>query len=237
VLSTVHFECSADARLVAASGTLANLIFGGLFLAAACRQTVGHLAAAKLLPFLCRSNPRGPVSMIPLGESNAIRNRWFGEGALTWWAVAVPHDSKKEQQSSHSPKPLYGGSGLVDHSSRSVLTPHRSRFGLLNLMSKSRRDLQQKLADRTGLSHFVHVYQEQAKTIKLVVRHGDASSPIAAECSIVCSAVGNLFLFLCWKTFYFVVEIVNKCPPGAATSNLPFCTAGLQRLHQANGIQ
>ncbi len=31
VLSTVHFECSADTRLVAAGGTLANLIFGALF--------------------------------------------------------------------------------------------------------------------------------------------------------------------------------------------------------------
>jgi len=31
VLSTVHFDCSADTRLVAAGGTLANLIFGGLF--------------------------------------------------------------------------------------------------------------------------------------------------------------------------------------------------------------
>ncbi len=31
VLSTVHFECSADTRLVAAGGTLANLIFGVLF--------------------------------------------------------------------------------------------------------------------------------------------------------------------------------------------------------------
>ena len=30
VLSTVHFECSADTRLVAAGGTLANLIFGAL---------------------------------------------------------------------------------------------------------------------------------------------------------------------------------------------------------------
>ena len=29
-LSTVHFECSADTRLVAAGGTLANLIFGAL---------------------------------------------------------------------------------------------------------------------------------------------------------------------------------------------------------------
>ena len=28
VLSTVHFECSADTRLVAAGGTLANLISG-----------------------------------------------------------------------------------------------------------------------------------------------------------------------------------------------------------------
>src|ERR1700686_3693889 len=35
VLSTVHFECSADTRLVASGGTLANLIFGALFLAAA----------------------------------------------------------------------------------------------------------------------------------------------------------------------------------------------------------
>jgi hypothetical protein len=34
-LSTVHFECSADTRLVAAGGTLANLIFGVVFLAAA----------------------------------------------------------------------------------------------------------------------------------------------------------------------------------------------------------
>src|SRR5882762_4705606 len=31
VLSTVHFDCSADSRLVAAGGTLANLIFGALF--------------------------------------------------------------------------------------------------------------------------------------------------------------------------------------------------------------
>ena len=30
-LSTVHFECSAETRLVAAGGTLANLIFGALF--------------------------------------------------------------------------------------------------------------------------------------------------------------------------------------------------------------
>jgi hypothetical protein len=30
-LSTVHFECSVDTRLVAAGGTLANLIFGALF--------------------------------------------------------------------------------------------------------------------------------------------------------------------------------------------------------------
>jgi hypothetical protein len=34
-LSTVHFECSADTRLVAAGGTLANLIFGALFWVAA----------------------------------------------------------------------------------------------------------------------------------------------------------------------------------------------------------
>jgi len=31
VLSTVHFQCSADTRLVAAGGTLANLIFGAVF--------------------------------------------------------------------------------------------------------------------------------------------------------------------------------------------------------------
>ena len=30
VLSTVHFDCSADTRLVASGGTLANLIFGAL---------------------------------------------------------------------------------------------------------------------------------------------------------------------------------------------------------------
>lgn len=35
VLSTVHFECSLDNRLVAAGGTLANLIFGALFWVAA----------------------------------------------------------------------------------------------------------------------------------------------------------------------------------------------------------
>ena len=34
-LSTVHFDCSADTRLVAAGGTLANLIFGALFWVAA----------------------------------------------------------------------------------------------------------------------------------------------------------------------------------------------------------
>jgi hypothetical protein len=35
VLSTVHFECSPETRLVAAGGTFANLIFGALFWAAA----------------------------------------------------------------------------------------------------------------------------------------------------------------------------------------------------------
>lgn len=35
VLSTVHFQCSADTRMVAAGGTLANLIFGALFWGAA----------------------------------------------------------------------------------------------------------------------------------------------------------------------------------------------------------
>jgi len=35
VLSTVHFECSADTRLVAAGGTLANLVFGAFFWVAA----------------------------------------------------------------------------------------------------------------------------------------------------------------------------------------------------------
>ena len=45
VLSTVHFECRTDTRLVAAGGTLANLIFGALFLVRrACRQTLGILA-------------------------------------------------------------------------------------------------------------------------------------------------------------------------------------------------
>jgi hypothetical protein len=34
-LSTVHFECSEDTRLVAAGGTLANLVFGALFWGAA----------------------------------------------------------------------------------------------------------------------------------------------------------------------------------------------------------
>jgi len=34
-ISTVHFECGAETRLVAAGGTLANLIFGALFWAAA----------------------------------------------------------------------------------------------------------------------------------------------------------------------------------------------------------
>ena len=34
-LSTVHFECSVDTRLVSAGGTLANLVFGALFWAAA----------------------------------------------------------------------------------------------------------------------------------------------------------------------------------------------------------
>jgi hypothetical protein len=40
-LSTVHFECSVDTRLVAAGGTLANLIFGALFwfAARAARQS------------------------------------------------------------------------------------------------------------------------------------------------------------------------------------------------------
>jgi len=35
MLSTVHFECSADTRLVAAGGTLANLVSGAVFLVAA----------------------------------------------------------------------------------------------------------------------------------------------------------------------------------------------------------
>jgi hypothetical protein len=35
MLSTVHFQCSVDTRLVAAGGTLANLLFGAVFWAAA----------------------------------------------------------------------------------------------------------------------------------------------------------------------------------------------------------
>src|SRR4051812_40955087 len=42
LLSTVHFECGIDSRLVAASGTLANLIFGTLFWAAG--RAVKHSA-------------------------------------------------------------------------------------------------------------------------------------------------------------------------------------------------
>jgi hypothetical protein len=45
VLSTVHFECSVDTRLVAAGGTLANLIFGALFWAAA--RTVKQTASLR----------------------------------------------------------------------------------------------------------------------------------------------------------------------------------------------
>ncbi len=41
-LSTVHFECSPEPRLVAAGGTLANLIFGALFWGAA--HAVKHAA-------------------------------------------------------------------------------------------------------------------------------------------------------------------------------------------------
>ena len=43
VLSTVHFECSAEPRLVAAGGTLANLIFGALFWGVA--RAVKHSAS------------------------------------------------------------------------------------------------------------------------------------------------------------------------------------------------
>jgi hypothetical protein len=43
VLSTVHFECGADTRLVAAGGTLANLIFGMLFWVA--ERAVRHSAS------------------------------------------------------------------------------------------------------------------------------------------------------------------------------------------------
>lgn len=42
-LSTVHFECSTETRLVAAGGTLANLIFGALFWVAA--RAVKHKAS------------------------------------------------------------------------------------------------------------------------------------------------------------------------------------------------
>jgi hypothetical protein len=44
-ISTVHFECSADTRLVAAGGTFANLIFGALFWGAAraVRQPASEL--------------------------------------------------------------------------------------------------------------------------------------------------------------------------------------------------
>jgi len=41
-LSTVHFECSTDTRLVAAGGTLANLIFGALFWGAARAGLASH---------------------------------------------------------------------------------------------------------------------------------------------------------------------------------------------------
>jgi hypothetical protein len=42
VLSTVHFDCSVETRLVAAGGTLANLIFGALFWGAA--RAIKHAA-------------------------------------------------------------------------------------------------------------------------------------------------------------------------------------------------
>ena len=42
-LSTVHFECSAETRLVAAGGTLANLICGALFWA--CARSVKQTAS------------------------------------------------------------------------------------------------------------------------------------------------------------------------------------------------
>jgi hypothetical protein len=42
-LSTVHFECSAETRMVAAGGTIANLICGALFWAAA--RAVKHTAS------------------------------------------------------------------------------------------------------------------------------------------------------------------------------------------------
>jgi hypothetical protein len=42
-ISTVHFECSVDTRLVAAGGTLANFVFGSLFWVAA--RAVKHTAS------------------------------------------------------------------------------------------------------------------------------------------------------------------------------------------------
>jgi hypothetical protein len=51
-LSTVHFECSADTRLVEAGGTLVNLAFGELFWVAAraVKQTLTTVTRTPLYP-------------------------------------------------------------------------------------------------------------------------------------------------------------------------------------------
>jgi len=60
-LSAVHFECSADPRLVGAGGTLANLIFG------AKRQTKTRLTDVSL---------HVQTSILKV-ETKAILGRWM----------------------------------------------------------------------------------------------------------------------------------------------------------------
>ena len=92
VLSTVHFECSPDTRLVAAGGTLANLIFGALFWAAARAVKQSALVALLLLAAddVQSVRLRGDIFCSPASATSATGQRSWrdgsrrGRGAWAW---------------------------------------------------------------------------------------------------------------------------------------------------------
>jgi len=92
-LSTVHFECSLDTRLVAAGGTLANLVFGALFLGRGARAVRQRAAVAILLLASddFQSARRGRVfSVLRDRQLRRLGQRWWRGWQPAWaWRVGL----------------------------------------------------------------------------------------------------------------------------------------------------
>jgi hypothetical protein len=90
LLSTVHFECSADTRLVAAGGTLANLIFGALlwFAERAVKRPASWRYFFWLLMTLNLFDAGGYFLFSGIGNigdwAAVVVGNQFGRGAWAW---------------------------------------------------------------------------------------------------------------------------------------------------------